>query len=139
MAAIGKPVPAITPELAEFFKGAREGVLMVQKCQDCGALRFPAYEICSNCLSTRSSWVPVSGRGEVYSFNIMYQVYHPAFAGEVPYAVVVIKLEEGPKFVSNLVGIKPHEIRCGMPVEVVFEKLTDEVTLPRFRPRAAKK
>jgi uncharacterized OB-fold protein len=51
--------------------------------------------------------------------------------------VVVIQLKEGPRMVSNLVGIKPHDIRCGMPVEVVFEKLSDEVSLPKFRPRAS--
>ncbi len=122
--------------MAEFFDGARRGLLMLQKCEDCGALRFPAHEICTSCLSTRAKWAPVSGRGEVYSFNIMHQVYHPGFAGEVPYAVVVVKLEEGVKFVSNLVGVKPDQIRCGMPVEVTFEQLSDHVWLPKFRPRA---
>ncbi len=132
-----KPIPAVTPNMAEFFAGAKSGKLMVQRCDGCGQLRFPACELCSRCLGTRASWVEVSGRGEVYSFNIMHQVYHPGFAREVPYAVVVIQLEEGPRMVSNLVGIKPHEIRCGMPVEVVFEKLNDEVSIPKFRPRAA--
>jgi uncharacterized OB-fold protein len=123
--------------MADFFAGARRGQLMVQKCAGCGALSFPAHEICSNCLSTRASWVPVSGRGEVYSYNVMHQVYHPGFAAEVPYAVVVVKLEEGPKVVSNLVGVGPREIRVGMPVEVTFEKVSDEVMLPKFRPRAS--
>jgi len=98
-------------------------------------MRFPAHELCSNCLSTRAKWVAVSGRGEVYSFNVMHQVYHPGFAAEVPYAVVVVKLEEGPKVVSNLVGVKPQQIKCGMPVEVIFEKVSDQVTLPKFRLR----
>ena len=66
----------------------------------------------------------------------MHQVYHTGFASEVPYAVVVVKLEEGPRFLSNVVGIKPHEIRIGMPVEVTFEKISEEVMLPKFRPRA---
>jgi uncharacterized protein len=121
--------------MAPFFEGARHGRLMVQKCADCGMLSFPASERCSKCLSTRSEWESVSGRGEVYSFNIMHQVYHPGFAAEVPYAVVVVKLEEGPKIVSNLAGVRPHEIKCGMPVEVIFEKINDQVTLPKFRPR----
>lgn len=124
--------------MAPFFEGARQGQLMVQKCAECGTMRFPAAELCSNCLSTKAGWVKVSGRGEVYSFNIMHQVYHPGFAGEVPYAVVVVKLEEGPKLVSSLVGVKPHEIRCGMGLEAVFEKLNDQVTLPKFRPRSSK-
>jgi|SRR5271166_1957002 len=136
MPEISKPVPSITPEMAPFFAGCREQRLMIQRCDACGTLRFPARELCSDCLSTRSSWVAVSGRGTVYSYNIMHQLYHPAFAAELPYAVVVIKLEEGAKFTSNLIGIKPHEIKCGMPVEVVFERVSDEVTVPKFRPRS---
>jgi uncharacterized OB-fold protein len=138
MPEVSKPIPAITPDMREFFDGARAGRLMVQKCENCGTLRFPAHELCSKCNSTASRWVPVSGRGEVFSFNIMHQVYHPGFAGNVPYAVVVIELEEGCKFVSNLLGVKPHDIRCGMPVEVTFEKLSDEVSIPKFRLRSAK-
>jgi len=122
--------------MAPFFEGARNSRLMVQKCGDCGIPRFPAAEQCSNCLSTQAEWTAVSGRGEVYSFNIMHQVYHAGFAAEVPYAVVVVRLEEGPKVVSNVVGVKPHEIRCGMPVEVIFEKVNDQVTLPKFRARS---
>ncbi len=132
---VAKPIPSITPDMAEFFEGARRGQLMLQKCAGCGELRFPPHEICTRCLGTRAGWVAVSGRGEVYSFNIMHQVYHPGFATEVPYAVVVVKLDEGVKFVSNLVGVKPAEIKCGMPVEVTFEKLSDQVMLPKFRPR----
>jgi hypothetical protein len=138
MPEISKPIPAITPDMRDFFEGARAGRLMVQKCDSCGTLRFPAHDLCSMCNSTASRWVPVSGRGEVFSFNIMHQLYHPGFAKEVPYAVVMVELEEGCKFVSNLLGIKPHEIRSGMPVEVTFEKLNDEVSMPKFRLRAAK-
>lgn len=138
MPGISKPVPAITPDMREFFDGARAGRLMVQKCDSCGQLRFPAHELCSKCNSTASRWVQVCGRGEVFSFNIMHQLYHPGFASEVPYAVVMVELEEGCKFVSNLLGVKPHEIKCGMPVEVTFEKLNDEVSMPKFRLRAAK-
>ena len=133
---VAKPIPSITPDMVEFFEGARCGQLMVQKCEGCGELRFPPHETCTKCLGTRAGWVAVSGRGEVYSFNIMHQVYHPGFATEVPYAVVVVKLDEGVKFVSNLVGVKPADIKCGMPVEVTFEKLNDQVMLPKFRPRA---
>jgi len=130
-----KPIPDLTPALAPFFGAARRGVLVVQKCDSCGRFRFPPRELCPDCLATAASWAPVTGRGEVFSFNVMHQVYHPGFAAEVPYAVAVVQLEEGARMVSNVVGVKPHEIRCGMPVEVVFDKLSDEITLPRFRPR----
>ena len=129
-----KPVPTITPDMKPFFDAAKRHELVAQRCADCRTHRFPAREICSQCLSRRSEWVQVSGSGEVFSYNVMHQVYHPGFAGEVPYAVVVVKLAEGAKMNSNLLGVKPHDIRIGMPVKVVFEDVTDEVTLPKFAP-----
>lgn len=134
MSDYSKPVPTITPELRPFFEGAKQRELRVQRCTACGTQRFPARAICSNCLSTDAEWVAVSGRGEVFSFNVMHQVYHPGFANQVPYAVVIVQLAEGAKMVSNLVGVLPHDIRIGMPVRVVFEDITDEVTLPKFAP-----
>jgi uncharacterized OB-fold protein len=134
MAEIVRPIPEVTPELRPFFEASRNGQLVVQKCANCGDLRFPPHRLCSKCLSRESSWTPVSGEGEVYSFIIMHRVYHPAFANQVPYAVAMIKLKEGAKMVSNVIGIDPHSIKCGMPVKVCFEKLSDEVTLPMFRP-----
>jgi len=134
MTQYAKPIPAITPEMRPFFEGAKRHELRAQRCTACGTHRFPARAICSECLSTQVEWVPVSGRGEVFSFNVMHQVYHPGFAAEVPYAVVLVKLAEGPKIVSNLVGVAPHDIRIGMPVQVVFEDVSDEVTLPKFAP-----
>jgi uncharacterized OB-fold protein len=128
-----RPIPEVDRQHAPFFAAAHDGRLAVQRCAACGAHRFPPRELCSSCLSTESTWVDVSGRGEVFSYNVMHQVYHPAFAAEVPYAVVVVKLAEGPKMISNLIDCPPSEIRIGMPVEVVFERLSDTVTLPKFR------
>ena len=129
-----KPIPTITPEMRPFYEAAKRHELVVQRCASCGTYRFPARDICSNCLSRESRWAKVSGRGEVFSFNVMHQVSQPGFAAEVPYAVVLVKLAEGAKLNTNLVGVKPHDIKIGMPVEVVFEDITDEVTLPKFRP-----
>jgi uncharacterized OB-fold protein len=110
---------------------------VVQRCGTCGALRFPAREVCSRCLSREVSWVPVSGRGTVWSFVVMHQAAHPWFAARVPYAVVQVELEEGVRMISNLLDVPPAEMRIGMPVEVVFDPVADGVVLPRFRPRAA--
>lgn len=129
-----RPIPAPSAEMRPFYDGARRGELLVQRCRACGALRFPARALCSECLSIEAEWTPVSGHGEIYSFNVMHQVYHPGFAGEVPYAVVLVKLVEGPKLISNLVGVAPSDIRIGMPVRVVFEALNEEITLPKFAP-----
>jgi uncharacterized OB-fold protein len=131
---VPKPVPDITPEMRPFYEAAKRRELVVQRCRACGTPRFPAREICSACLSSDSEWTKASGRGEVFSFNVMHQVYHPGFATEVPYAVVVVKLAEGPKMNSNLVGVAPADISIGMPVKVVFEDVSEDVTLPKFAP-----
>jgi uncharacterized OB-fold protein len=133
-----KPIPAIARDMRPFFEAAKRHELVVQRCRQCGTHRFPAREICSSCLSRDAEWVRVSGEGEVFSYNVMHQVYHPGFAGEVPYAVVVVKLKEGAKMNSNLLGITPHDIEIGMPVRVVFEDISDEVTLPKFVPAQEK-
>ena len=136
MAGYQKPLPDITPAMRPFWEAARHHQLAVQRCRGCGAHRFPARDICSRCLSREADWVPVSGRGTVFSWAVMHQIYHPGFAADVPYAVVVIELEEGARLVSNLVDCPLDAIAAGMPVEVVFEDVTPDVTLPKFRPAA---
>jgi uncharacterized OB-fold protein len=130
-----KPLPQVSPEMAPFFEAARRHELVVQRCVGCGALRFPARSICSACLSREATWVPVSGHGTIFSFAIMHQAVHPGFAAETPYAVVVIQLDDGPRLLSNLLDCPTAGVRIGQAVEVVFDDLTPEVTLPKFRPR----
>ena len=78
-------------------------------------------------------WSPVSGRGKVFSFVIYDRVYHPAFAEDVPYVVALVELEEGPRLISNVIGIPPDDVRCEMPVEVVFDDVAEGVAVPKFR------
>jgi uncharacterized OB-fold protein len=136
MTAYAKPLPEVTPAMRPFWEAARRHELVVQRCRGCGAHRFPARDLCSRCLSRDADWVRVSGRGTVFSWAVMHQVYHPGFAPEVPYAVVVIEIDEGARLVSNLIDCPPDAIVAGMPVEVVFDDVTAEVTLPKFRPAA---
>jgi len=135
MTPAARPLPQVTPEMAPFWEAARRHELVVQRCRGCGELSFPARDLCSRCLSREADWVPVSGRGSIFSFVVMHQVYHPGFADQVPYAVVVVQLEEGARILSNLLDCPVQDVRVDMPVEVVFEELTPEVTLPKFRPR----
>ncbi len=130
-----KPIPEITEALRPFLAAAREGRLVVQRCRGCGRRRFPPREICSDCLCRDADWVASSGRGTIVSFNVMHQVYHPGFASEVPYAVVLVELEEGGRLLTNLIGCSPDRVRIGLPVEVQFEKRSEEISLPQFRPR----
>ncbi|MBE3602734.1 OB-fold domain-containing protein [bacterium] len=137
MPEIAKPVPAVTPQMAPFFEAARHGELKAPRCAACGALRFSVRENCTQCFFRQHDSARVGGRDEALSFNMAHQVYHPAYAGEIPYVVVMIKLKERPAIVSNRLGVKPDRMRCGMPVEVVFEKVNDQVSSSKFRPRAA--
>jgi uncharacterized OB-fold protein len=129
-----KIIPQITEELRPFFDGAKRNRLLVQHCNACGKNRFPPVQICPECLSRNLSWVEACGRGRLYSYSIMHRAYHPAFAAKVPYVLVVVELEEGGKITSNVVGIDPQQLKCGISLEVTFENVTEEVVLPKFRP-----
>jgi len=136
-AAPAKPAPAVSPEMAPFWAAARRHELVVQRCTGCGALRFPAREICSRCLARGVAWQPVSGRGTVFTVAVMHQANHPAFAAEVPYAVAVVELDEGVRVTAQVTGSPAREVTIGMPVEVWWDAVSPEVTVPRFRPRTA--
>jgi uncharacterized OB-fold protein len=129
-----KPIPEVTEELRPFFAAAREGRLVVQRCTACGRRRFPPRDICSECLGRETEWVVCSGRGHVVSFNVMHQVYHPGFAAEVPYAVVLVELEDGGRMLTNVVDCSLERLRVGLPVEVTFERRSGDIALPQFRP-----
>lgn len=128
-----KPLPRVTPDNRSFWEAARRHELRLQRCGECGQLWYPPGPVCPECLSERFEWARVSGRGTISSFAVFHKAYFPAFAEEIPYAVVQVELEEGPRLLSNLVDVPPGEIRVGMPVEVVFDDVAPELSLPRFR------
>ena len=131
-----RPVPIPDEASAPFFEGALQGKLMIQQCRRCDAYHFPVRQVCDDCLADDLAWVQASGKGEVYTFALMHYVFHPSFADDVPYNLTVVKLDEGPLMETNLVDVNNDEIAIGMPVEAVFESLTDDVAVPKFRPAA---
>jgi uncharacterized protein len=131
--AYAKPIPGPDEESQPFFDGANAHRLMLMRCDGCGRYRYPSRDRCDACWSTASSWVRASGRGTVYTFGLMHQLYHPGFKAEIPYNVAVVELEEGPRMTTNIVGVPNDQIRVGMPVEVVFEDISPEISLPKFR------
>ena len=133
-ASMKKPLPGIDDLNRPFWQAAKRHELVLQRCRQCGSYRYPAGLICPECLSGELEWTRVSGRGTVYTWTVFHRAYHPAFAGEVPYAVVAVELEEGPRMISSLLGCKLEDIRIGMPVQVIFEDASEEISLPRFRP-----
>jgi uncharacterized OB-fold protein len=131
-AVLERPLPEPSQESAAFWQAAREHRLLLRCCNACGKFWFPPSCICPHCLSHDIGWQEASGGGYVYSFVVFYRVYHPAFAKEVPYVVAVIELDEGPRLVSNIIGIDPGLVRCGMRVRVTYDDVSPDVTLPKF-------
>jgi hypothetical protein len=130
-----KPLPTITDENREFWEGAKRGKLRMQKCGDCGHIRYPISHVCPKCLSYNFKWTDLSGRGEVFSYIVFYQLYNKAFEKDIPYNVALVQLEEGPRMYSNVVGADNDAVKVGDKLEVVFDPVTPEVTIPRFKPR----
>ncbi len=131
----GKPVPVPTRETRPYWEGCRRGELMIQRCAACGQFQFFPRLYCSRCMSERVAWVTSAGRAEVLSFTIVRRPVSPAFAAEVPYVVALVRLDEGPTMMTNIVGCAPERVAIGMPVEVVFERWTEAISIPKFRPQ----
>ena len=132
-----RPLPKpMTPEAKPYWDGLREGKLMLPECNDCGKAFFYPRIACPNCHSRNVGWMQASGKGKLYSFQIAYRALNPAFKIPPPYVLAMVELEEGPRLMSNLINVEadPEVIKCDMAVEVVFEKQTDEVTIPLFQP-----
>ncbi len=129
-----KPIPTPTVDTQEFWDSVRRHHMAIQRCDQCGSFRWPPNRACPECMSFESTWALVSGRGKVYTFILMHQLYHQGFASELPYPVAIVELEEGPRLVTNIVGCPIDQLRCDMPVELVYEDIGEEATLYKFRP-----
>jgi uncharacterized OB-fold protein len=122
---------------APHWEAAREGRLAIQHCTDCGQwVHYPSV-LCDKCLSTNLQWDDVSGLGTVESYSTVYRGFAPEFADDLPYTVALVHLDEGPNLLTWLVEVEPDAAEIGMRVEVVFEKISDEISLHRFRPTDA--
>lgn len=120
---------------AQYYAFCAAGELRFQRCDGCGAWRHPPRHRCGACGSDRWEWAASSGRGRVFSWTVTHKAFDPAFAERLPYAVLVVELDEGPRVVANLVEADPAVLRLDLPVEVVFEPLADGIALTHFRPR----
>ena len=133
MGAYAKPLPAIDRVSRPYWEANRQHEFRLQKCSMCGVVRFPPKERCPSCLNPDATWELMSGRGTVWSWVEMHQLYFAGFRHELPYVVLFVALEEGPMMMANLVDSDPARLRCDAPVEVTFADVTPEITLPQFR------
>ena len=130
----GRYLPFIYPEELPFWEAVRARQIKLQRCSACGKAWYPVGPACPFCFSTRFEWSVMSGRGVLHNYVVYHKAWTPWFEKRVPYAVVQVELEEGPRLTTNLLDCPLSEIKIGMPVEAAYEDVTDEITLVQFRP-----
>ncbi len=128
-----RPVPTMEGMTAEFYDFCARGELRFQQCGNCGTWRHVPRLMCADCGSWEWEWARSSGRGRLFTWTVVHRPMHPAFAEQLPYAPAMIELEEGVRMISWVIDCPPEELVRGMPVAVVFERVDDSLTLPKFR------
>ena len=133
-----QPLPVVHPDNAEYWGALKNHELRLQRCQDCQTLRFPVSPVCHRCLSYKADWELLSGKGTLASWIVVEQATgNRAWQEVVPYVVALVNLAEGPRLTTNIVGLDHAQfdtLKYGMPLEIVFDDVTPEITLAKFRP-----
>ena len=131
-----RPLPRLEGATAEWYGFLKNHELRFQRCTNCGRWRHVPREYCASCGSDAFEWAKSSGKGTVFTWTTTYRPLHPGFVDDVPYSGVVVELEEGPRVMTWITDVSPDDITMGLPVEVWFDDVTEEVTLAKFK-RAA--
>jgi uncharacterized OB-fold protein len=129
-----KPLPVVQPWSKAFWEGTKKHKLLIQECNACGTKIFYPRKACSECWSSDLGWSEACGRGKVYAHSVTLTGVEERFAADLPYVLAMIDLDEGIRMMGNVVGCDPNDVKIGMDVEVVFDDVTEEITLPRWRP-----
>ena len=132
---VTRPIPVPNEWTKPFWDAAKNHELKLQRCQSCRRFQHPPYPTCVNCMSIDLAFEPVAGKGSIYAYTIMYHTGDKRFAPAVPYASIIVELDAAPGalMAGNLLGAEYTEAKVGRRVEVIFEPLNDEFTLPQFR------
>ena len=128
------PLPIPDDLSAPYWEHLRQGVFAMPCCQACGRFHFYPRPCCPYCRSMRLAWRPATGRGEVYSFSVVHRAPAAAFEGEVPYAVAIVRTDEGPHLMSRIIGIAAGDVCIGLRVRVRVKPVVDGAALPVFEP-----
>jgi len=132
------PLPYASWETRGWWEGAGRGELVIQRCGDCGTVQHKPRGLCVTCLSDRIDHVVASGRGLVHTFTVTHQNQMPAFRDACPYVLAYVELEEGPRVLTNIVGVDPADVTIGQQVVADFATSTrndgEAFAVPRFRP-----
>ena len=125
-------IPAATDLTRPYWEHARAGRLVVQRCDNCANSWHPPLPRCPHCHSTDVGWHEVAGTGTVYTYTVVRHATHAALAGRIPYVIAIVELTEGPRIVTGIIGCDPQDVMAGMAVQVRFDAVTGDVTLPYF-------
>ena len=128
-----KPLPEATPETKPFWEATQKDELHIQQCNDCASHYFPPRPFCPSCGSRNVAWKKASGKATLFSY-VINPLKNPSYDG--PYSIAVVQLEEGPRMMSNIVNCDqtPEALILDMPLEVTFERMSDDINLPQFQP-----
>ncbi len=128
-------LPQIDSESEPFWRAAREGRLMIMHCRACDRPYFYPRRYCPRCWSDETEWREASGRGTIYTYSVVHQNPAPPFRDWAPYAVLLVDLDEGVRVMADWDRESALDrLAVGLPVQVTFEAVSDDVSLPRFRP-----
>ena len=127
--------PPMTAETEPFWRGAAEGKFLLKRCDACQTVIWYPRGLCPECGSLETSWFEATGRGTIYTYTVVHKPMGP-WAPHVPYVTAYVELEEGPRVMSNIVGVDHSEVEVGMAVEVTFDDAGAGVALYRFQPAA---
>jgi uncharacterized OB-fold protein len=130
-----KPIPIVDVRSKPWWEAVKRHELLIQSCEDCGHLTFPPAPSCPSCRRTALRWIPASGFGKIWSWTVFHKVYFPGFKSEIPYAVAIVELDEGPRMWTQIVGLANADYRIGLPVKAFFDAVTDDLTLLKFKPQ----
>ncbi|MGQ9721838.1 MAG: Zn-ribbon domain-containing OB-fold protein [Candidatus Jordarchaeum sp.] len=130
-----KPVPTIRPWTKGFWEAAKKHELVIQQCKDCGEKQWYPKNECANCRSKNLGWSKVSGKGKIFSYSIIHEGAPFEFRDVTPYVIALVELDEGIIYGgTNIVGYKDlKDVKIGAPVEVTFDDVTKEISLPKFK------
>jgi uncharacterized OB-fold protein len=130
----GRYLPIQYPEEQPYWEAAKQHRLVLQRCDGCGKVWFPVGPTCPFCQSNKFTWTQMSGRGRVHNYVIYHKPWVPYYKDKVPYALVQVQIEEGPRLTTNLLNVPVDQVKIGMLVQAAWEDLTDDVTLLQFTP-----
>jgi uncharacterized protein len=127
-------LPTPDADTQPYWDGARDGVLLIARCADCGRAHHYPRPFCPFCWSSAVAPEQASGRATLYTHSTVHMNDLAPFAERLPYVAAVVELEEGPRLMTNVVECDPADLRIGMALQVTFTPLTDELAAPVFRP-----